>query len=1467
MATPDIQELPAAYRRLLDLAQERFQIEILLLERLKGGRTGAQLYLISVAPQASCQVRHLILKLDRIPPRAKADEIEKHKQAQDLAPPAFAHQHIAELVYELKEDGHIAVFYAIAGQSLLQFRPLAHYTRQSQLETIFRTTYNLLLDHWNTPQTFDRAIHPQLLLQRWLDFRLQPDAGIAGFLENICHIRADTTGLLIQGEAYPNPLAFGRNRAMWDKTRLIDALTGCQHGDLNTRNILVRFAPNGQALDGYFLIDFALFKANMPLLFDQHYLEMSYLIGELEQSGLESCINLVTHFAREDTPDPQHVPVGLAGACAVLNAGRRAFGEWVASAHATLSDDLWAQFWLAGAAAGLNFCNKQACQERERLAGLVYAAAHLKRFCTQFGLCPPEEVKLLYDGGRSSQPLRSAEPEIAAAVQEHGLPDHAAHFLDRPHGRPMTARLELSLLGTVAISLDGEAVSEQVPAKCQALLGYLAVTGQAHSREKLAGLLWGDKPEASAKANLRKSLSILGQMFGDALLVTRQTVAFNRASDYWLDVEAFESATAEHGPAPERLDLLREAVALYRGEFLEGFSVRQALEFEEWVLQERERLRQAVIQALQRLSQACANRGEYPAAIEYTNRLLALEPWQEEAHRQLMTLLARSGQQSAALAQYETCRRILAEELGVEPMPETQALYHRLKTRREAAAHNLPPQTTPFIGRLAELARLAHYLGQTECRLVTLIGAGGIGKTRLALQAAGQALDAFADGVYFVPLAGISSPEFLVTTIGEAIGHPLSGEADPRRQLLKYLQPKEMLLVLDNFEHLLSPPGGNGGGRDLVLEMVGSAPKLKLLVTSRERLNLQAEWLLTLHGLTYPPAEAVCCDETFEAVELFVQGARRVRTDFSLPAEWPEVGRICRLLDGMPLGIELAATWAALMPCAEIVQELSEGLDLLSTTLHDVPARHKSLEAVFDHSWQLLSEDERTVFKNLSVFRGGFDRQAAKQVAGASLSTLAALVNKSLLRVLPTGRYDMLEPIKQYAAVKLAETPVEDAQVRDRHRDYFASLLKRLESDIVSPLQQQVMVEITADLDNVRSAWGRAASQGNLEAIEKSQKCLWFFYLIRGWFQEGHEAFQKAVDGIIDTYGEIGQLAGKSRSLLGQILAGQGWCTWNLGWYRQAKEGLRQSLACLRHGGSDTRVDEGLALCQLGIVEGIAGNYTESLSVLQESLVIGKETGDWFVMEVSINGLTYVTRWLGDYAEAERLCHEGIALARKAHDFRGEMWLVNSLAWVANARGDYAEAKRWLQVAFIPLKKANDKSLLAENLSQQGTAAYLEGAYAEAKQRYLESLEFSQETGERWRAGPALIGLGYATCALSDYEASSQYLQAALRTAIDIESLWIGVDSLVGFARLLTARDSGEAATEQAVELLAFALHHPSCSQEARDRGALLLAELEGRLSPAGVAAAKERGRAREVQDVAVLWDLILQCNAAAATR
>jgi DNA-binding SARP family transcriptional activator/predicted ATPase len=987
----------------------------------------------------------------------------------------------------------------------------------------------------------------------------------------------------------------------------------------------------------------------------------------------------------------------------------------------------------------------------------------------------------------------------------------------------MTASFELSLLGTVAITLNGEQVSGQLPAKSQALLCYLAVTGQPYSREKLAGLLWGDKPETRAKANLRKSLSSLRKLSEDALIITRQTVAFNHDGDYWLDVEIFESALAEDDPAPQELQPLRDAAELYRGEFLAGFSVRQAVAFEEWVLAERERLRQLAIQALHRLSEALSAQGEYDAAIEYTNRLLALEPWQEEAHRQLMTLLAHSGQQSAALAQYETCRHILAEELGVEPLPETQDLYHRLKTRRGTSPHNLPPQTTPFVGRQAELAQIAQQLGRADCRLLTLIGTGGIGKTRLALQAARQALDTFADGVYFVPLAGISSPEFMVPTIGEALGYPLSGKADPKRQLLNYLHQKEMLLVLDNFEHLLSSPEANGSERDLVLEMVNTTPRLKLLVTSRERLNLQAEWLLPLQGLPYPLPQTTLGEGTFGAVELFVQGAQRVRSDFSLSAEWPEVVRICQLLEGMPLGIELAATWVSMMPCAEIVQELARGLDLLSTTLHDVPARHRSMEAVFDRSWHLLSGPERAIFKKLSVFRGGFGRQAAQEVAGASLSTLAVLVDKSLLRVVSPGRYDMLEPLKQYAAGKLAETPAEDqevqhrhgddhasipSQVRQRHARYYLSLAEQAEQALRGPEQLAWLGRMESECDNLRTAlgWMLAGQEESATLGLKLAGTLGLFWQMRSHhWSEGYRWLKAALENADRQHpadrghpGDSPSAAMRAKALLaaGTLLHHQ----WR---FAQAAPLFHESLTLYQELDDQGGIAD--ALYWLGCHAFRQKDYREATRLLEQSLAVYRQGNNQYGISMALRNLGDCARLLNDYERSNRLYEQGLALARKTGNKRSASSVLNSLGELARLRGNLEEAK----------------------------------AFGE------EGLSIDRELGNEFSQAITLHNLGHTTLRLGDHWGANAIFKESLCLFQKLEYTRGITLCLAGLAGVASAMGEAERATKllsitkTVLEASNVPLPLGPADQAAYDR---YLAATEAQLDPQAFAAAWEAG-------------------------
>jgi hypothetical protein len=357
MPSHTFEKLPPEYQFLLQLAKEKYQLDAAPLDELTGGRTGAFLYLVSASIGDSQSVQHFIVKFDHVGETARQTERERHRQALSQAPTGFATQNMAKLAYEIEHKGAVALFYTIAGHSLQQFRPLASLERQSRLEKLFSATNKYLLEKWNATAAFERALHPQKLLEKWLGYRLKAEGQISGFIKNILHLDPNTEGFLIQGQVFPNPFIYGLEAPRWQKARPIDVLTGFQHGDLNIANILAKFAEDAENLDGYFLIDFALYKPRMPLLYDQRYLETSYLIRELNRTSFQKWVSLVMQFSSHDIPNPKEVPVELAGVCTVLNAAKKSFQQWVNKYHPSLSDDLWGQYWLAAVAAGLNFCN------------------------------------------------------------------------------------------------------------------------------------------------------------------------------------------------------------------------------------------------------------------------------------------------------------------------------------------------------------------------------------------------------------------------------------------------------------------------------------------------------------------------------------------------------------------------------------------------------------------------------------------------------------------------------------------------------------------------------------------------------------------------------------------------------------------------------------------------------------------------------------------------------------------------------------------------------------------------------------------------------------------------------------------------------------------------------------------------------------------------------------------------------
>ena len=654
------------------------------------------------------------------------------------------------------------------------------------------------------------------------------------------------------------------------------------------------------------------------------------------------------------------------------------------------------------------------------------------------------------------------------------------------------AHLSLGVLGPLQVLIDDTPIATFESDKVRALLVYLAVeANRPHRRESLVGLLWPECPEEVARHNLRQAVFSLRQVIGDSaasppyLLISREAIQFNRASDSSLDLAQFNTilqackqdrSRGSEDPAI-RAARLEELVTLYRGEFLHGFFLEDSAEFEQWALVQRESLHQQALDALSTLADYYEQHGDLPAARRHALRQIELDPWHEEAYCQAMRALALEGQRSAALAQYETCRRVLAEELGVEPSARTRELAEqirtgKLKTKEESPAspatgplHNLPLSLTSFHGREQELLDLDGLIADPECRCISLVGPGGIGKTRLALQAAERHRAAFAHGVAFVPLASVGTVEAAIAATAGAVGCAFYGPSDPKDQLLNYLSKKQMLLVEDNVEHLLAGGSPQAGVVDLLLDILRRAPGVKLLVTSRDMLDLQEEWVFDVRGLAFPGPEPTGKLDEYPAIALFIQRARRASPGFAAnEADLAAIAQLCCLVEGMPLAIELAATWSRALSPSEIVTEIEGGLDFLSASLRDLPERHRSMRVVFDQTWQRLSAKEQQVLSQLSVFRGGFSRGAAEQAAGASLPVLSALVNRTLVRRNAAGRYELHELVRQYSAGHLAADPQAHAAAQKRHYTYFLALAEAGEQELKGRNQLERLNPVTKGL-------------------------------------------------------------------------------------------------------------------------------------------------------------------------------------------------------------------------------------------------------------------------------------------------------------------------------------------------------------------------------------------------------------------
>lgn len=895
--------------------------------------------------------------------------------------------------------------------------------------------------------------------------------------------------------------------------------------------------------------------------------------------------------------------------------------------------------------------------------------------------------------------------------------------------------MRLRLLGSPRLEVKG-ACARLGRRKSLALLAYLALTGQPHDRISLAVLFWPESERASALAALRQCLSEIKKRLGAAVLqADRYTVSLPAEPPFCVDVLEFRRRLAS-GLRDDDLAQLVKAADLYQGDFMADFVLPDTPEFDEWQRDQAESLRRELSQALAGAVQLLTASNRAEEALPYANRYAALEPGNETAQAQLLRLYIKTGQITAAVERYEQFSRRIESELGRPPtftldsllpdsrLPDREAEAEEVApapatTGRRRAA--LPRPATPFAGRTSELAKLVTRLKQPGVPLLTIIGPGGAGKTRLALAAARQLETYFPDGVYFVSLEAVEDAAGLLAVIANTLAIAWDGHNNLEIQLMEQLQERHLLLVLDNFEQL-TPHAA------FLTRLLLAAPGVKFLVTSRIRLKLQEEWSLLLHGMAYPSSADDPAANSYEAVDFLQQCIRQNDPDYRpTRADLPYLVHICQLVEGLPLALELAAAWVKHLSYQEIIEALVRQPERLTAAWADPPDSRASLEAVCARSWQLLTPEERQCAQWLTLFRGSFDQEAAK-AAGVSRPLLAALVDKSLLRRLSpeTGsddRFQMHAVIRRYIQRQLEADKPAATEARRRYARYYAAFLRERDGWLEDGRQATALNEIQRDIANIRAAWRWAAVDREEKATAAALSPLHRFYDMKGMFCQGVEDFELAL-----THWQKENDTGNPaiERLVGRLALRQGLLLHRLSDLDKAETLLLAGIARLSPHKPDSLYDIAIALQGLGKIAIERREWLTAREKYQESLTILQTLDRLFDVAQALSGLGRIASGLAEYEEAAHLYQESLALYQKLGAPLGVAVCLNNLSHIAEMAGNYRQAALWLQLSLTMAEKASSPWLKATALSNLAHIALLQKQPGKAKQYLKQSLTLRQ---------------------------------------------------------------------------------------------------------------------------------------------
>lgn len=957
----------------------------------------------------------------------------------------------------------------------------------------------------------------------------------------------------------------------------------------------------------------------------------------------------------------------------------------------------------------------------------------------------------------------------------------------------MQPSVQIKLLGLPQLSSEKASKQALRLNNPTLLLLYLANKADWVSRSELAFLFRPDDDESTALKHIRLLLHRAKKIpWASNLETDSKRAKFTPSTD----VKAFKTALSNKD--------WQAATNLYENDFFADYSNADLATYSAWLELERADLLSSYQLALRKHAQNLEGQADFEAAAQMYANLLKLDDLNEDALQDYLKAAYNAGQREQALTAYKRFYDLLQDEYSALPLQETIELVERIQANKalsqeSPSAHRtkalLPKQDTRFVGRNKDLARLSETLLNPDCRLLTLVGLGGSGKTRVALELARLEHSQFKDGVCFVPLAALSSSDAFLTSVAQALGLNLSPQLSEQEQLDAFLKDKELLLLLDNFEHLLS-------AGPALSDLLKKHAKLSCLVTSRERLKLKGEWLFDLEGLDYPRHLDDLTRqelEAFDALHLFINSAKRVAPRLVLSdSDLVLVAQIAQRVEGLPLALELAASWVKSMPIQQIVQQLNEGHDLLRSEELGLAKRHQNLNVILKQTWRSLSDEKKQTLTKFSIFQGGCSLEAAEAVTGAHFSILLSLVNESLLKRLANNRFDMHELLKQYSHAQLSKDASQAAQLKLRHSQFYYETLKHEDYSLTN-LSKEKQAEFTQDLNNYKAAWQYFVEHANHEVLQDLSRPVFSYFFASGRLQEGWLLFKEST----------AQVKLKDSNVLAALKLSEGRFAHKLGKSKEAQQAYEYGLNLSHKHNSKTIAS---AYAYLGELHLEKGHYDQASSALEASHTHAQKQGDWRQMAYVNNLRGGAAKSQAQYELAKQAYTQSLEAFIELNDAMGQAIALNNLANVAEAQKEYETAKtQYLNclALFEAMSFLKGIAVVKSNLS----IAYLKlNKLDQAKQYAQESLSLKESLKDHRGIVVSQINLNHIFLARKDFETAECYAVKAFKEAQKNAYIPLIIESASSLVELCQhAKDD-----ELAQELKSSLLQHPNCNEDTK---------------------------------------------------